>query len=363
MSRHVVTLPMTSLILGALLAFYSAPALAATVLINDGQSSVVTTGGGSQNDLTRYVVRDLGCGVPDPFGQPCLSAGTPTHVEIGEVTDGLVSELLVLDSSSVIVDGLDLRDVLGRSLGSIGASGSSHVDLRSGFFSDLSLAGDATGIVSGTFDTTWRGGGQIILSENSSAFIAAEFNGLSLRDNARASLSGLSTGVRLAGKSYLDVVDASIGFGGIAATGGEIAFRSGFNADLYLIDTAMRVYGGTPSGPRMEIGGSSHLTLNGGSFRIDGVPVNFGEVSADSGLLEVTYPDGQSYSTTFYRGPASTLTLVPEPNSALLVGLGLVVLASSRPRAWVAVGEPQASLMLPTGVGVLAMLSMLKGGA
>jgi hypothetical protein len=28
----------------------------------------------------------------------------------------------------------------------------------------------------------------------------------------------------------------------------------------------------------------------------------------------------------------------------------------------IVVGEPQASMMLPTGLGVLAMLSMLKGG-
>ena len=43
----------------------------------------------------------------------------------------------------------------------------------------------------------------------------------------------------------------------------------------------------------------------------------------------------------------------------ILVALALTGILTAE----IAVGEPQASMMLRTGIGVLAMLSMMRGGA
>ncbi len=332
MRRYGLTLPWTSSALFLLLVFVSMPAPAATILINDGQSSVVTTGGGTQDVPNNFVVRDLGCGVPDPLAQPCPTAGTPSHVEFGFFTDGAVSGLQVLDSSSMVVDGTGLGWLGGRNIGSVFAGGQSHVDVRSGGFGSIDLSDYATANITGGQGASGQGL-TIFLNDNSQADISANAQNLQLRGDSSASFIGFASSILLAERAQLEIIDASIV--NLYATGGRITMQSGSISALVLQDTVMSVSRGILSRPPptanpITLLGASELSLDGAAFKLDGVPINFGVVTANSGVLDVMYSDGLSYSAPFVRTPTSTLILTPEPNTALLMLLGLAGLSWRR---------------------------------
>lgn len=328
MRRYGLTLLWASSVLLPLLAFVSTPALAATILINDGQSSVVTSYGGSQESPNQFVVHDLGCGVPDPLAQPCATAGTPTLVEFGPIADGAVSEVRVLDSSSIIADGVSFLYLYGRAYGGISATGRSHVDVRNGGGGYLDVGDQASATITGLF-----GGGrftsQVGFSGDSQGSINGTIEGvLQVGGNSRVSLVGTAYNASVIGSGYLEITGGFVAF--LGSTGGSIDLRSGGIAQLSLTNTAMRVTGGylpSPTGLPLVLFGSSLLSLDGASFKLDGVPVGFGPVSAESGSLEVTYASGESYATTFRREPTTSLILTPEPSTALLMLLGLAGLS------------------------------------
>lgn len=363
MSRHVVTLAMASLFLGVLLVVFSIPVFAATILINDGQSSVVSTGGSPDRDLpNQFVVRDLGCGVPDPAGQPCATAGTPTHVEFGPLTDGTYAgQVDVSDSSSIVLDGLSLLSGTGRfqGVGGVGASGTSHVYLRSGTLGFVDLSENATATMISS-DPNWGPYGINLVGHSEASVTGGTlgcfgcpyggtFGGLTAVDDSRATLNDVTVaGVSLAGdarvelngvrvlgavnpseRAHLEIADSSFYF--FNATGGTVDMRSGSLGRLFLIDAVvMSVFGGTFTSA--DVYGTSELRINAASFRLNGVPINFGAVTATQGVLDITYSDGQSYSVPFTRGATSdsVLLLTPEPNTALLMLLGLAGLSWRR---------------------------------
>jgi len=84
--------------------------------------------------------------------------------------------------------------------------------------------------------------------------------------------------------------------------------------------------------------GASTITIFGSDFEVDEVPVSLGDLSALGGALTGTLPSGSSFYSVFYQGGTSclattctgTITLAPEPSSALLLGLGLAGQAAKR---------------------------------
>jgi hypothetical protein len=77
----------------------------------------------------------------------------------------------------------------------------------------------------------------------------------------------------------------------------------------------------------------STVTIVGNNFEVDGVPVLYGDLSASSGILTGELLSGDPLDIHFGRYDDAIITLIPEPSTALLVGLGLVGLATWRRRA------------------------------
>jgi hypothetical protein len=90
------------------------------------------------------------------------------------------------------------------------------------------------------------------------------------------------------------------------------------------------------------------ITVVGGGLKVDGVPVPFGDLEAETGVLTGTLSSGDPINSAFYQGGGSytgtiRLTHPPLPAPALstwgysaliscLLALGLVALAAGRGR-------------------------------
>ena len=99
------------------------------------------------------------------------------------------------------------------------------------------------------------------------------------------------------------------------------------SANLSFLSASGDIYGGR--GLRaIEIGTHSlppRVTIYGSSFALDGVPLQYGVLSDLSGNLTGILSSGDLLDTSITVYPDSTLTLapIPEPSTALLMGLGL----------------------------------------
>jgi len=82
-----------------------------------------------------------------------------------------------------------------------------------------------------------------------------------------------------------------------------------------------------------------HLIIEGSNFAIDGVPVGYGELHSVLGDVWSMEPDrrltgtllsGDQIDNVFYINEGSSITLIPEPATLLLLGLGAVMLRKKR---------------------------------
>ncbi|MFW9770536.1 MAG: hypothetical protein ACFFEM_17085, partial [Candidatus Thorarchaeota archaeon] len=82
----------------------------------------------------------------------------------------------------------------------------------------------------------------------------------------------------------------------------------------------VRISGGTVDGSLLAIG-SSTITIVGSGFAVDGSPVPYGDLAAQTGTLTGTLASGEPIENPFYQGGiycvgnmcTGTLTLAPPP--------------------------------------------------
>lgn len=83
--------------------------------------------------------------------------------------------------------------------------------------------------------------------------------------------------------------------------------------------------GGTV-GSTLTAAGSSTFVIAGSDFKLDGVSVALGDITAFAGVLTGTLESGDSLNNAFVRSSLATITLVPEPGAAPLLAGGLLLL-------------------------------------
>jgi hypothetical protein len=90
--------------------------------------------------------------------------------------------------------------------------------------------------------------------------------------------------------------------------------------------------GGSVSGALQAFDGG-HITIVGSNFAVDGSPVGFGQYFASDfggGVLTGTLDSGALLNNSFYISTDASITLIPEPATLLLLGLGAVIIRRKR---------------------------------
>ena len=83
--------------------------------------------------------------------------------------------------------------------------------------------------------------------------------------------------------------------------------------------------------PGFSIPDSSTIAIFGSDFAVNGVPASFGDLPSGHGELTGALASGEMLSTDYCQGGSlctGTITLVPEPSTALLLAFGLLGLAA-----------------------------------
>ncbi len=143
-------------------------------------------------------------------------------------------------------------------------------------------------------------------------------NSLNVFDYSRVVISGGSIGFEL--YTY-DFSQATI-------SGGSITYD--LNASY---DSKVFMSGGSV-GDEIDVRDNSEVTISGIDFEIDGVPVDYGQITTGSidefgnltGTLTGVLQSGDPLNNVFYIQPDAFIFLVPEPATILLIGLGGLML-------------------------------------
>jgi len=111
------------------------------------------------------------------------------------------------------------------------------------------------------------------------------------------------------------------------------------SADLTVSDSrSLRLFGGTLVGDLLAAD-SSTIDIYGGSFEVDTgsgfQPMGLGELTAQTGTLRGNLQSGDTFEVGFSQGGGGftgTITLAPEPSTALLFATGLAALGVTQRR-------------------------------
>ncbi len=121
----------------------------------------------------------------------------------------------------------------------------------------------------------------------------------------------------------------SFGSSRVTITGGTIG------NDLYTLDSSRVTITGGTIGNDLFLGNDSILTIKGYDFAIDGIPVDFGNISSMLGghfdnepyrRLTGTLLSGDALNNQFRIGNTAQITLIPEPATLLMLSLGGLML-------------------------------------
>jgi len=113
----------------------------------------------------------------------------------------------------------------------------------------------------------------------------------------------------------------------ILMTGGSFQ-----NSGSTVFNGSLDIFGGFfgSSSRQLTVGATGTVEVFGSLFTLDGIPITPGMVTALSGVLAGVYESGSAFSWRFTRNPTGTLSLIPEPGTAWLLGAGLAGLALRR---------------------------------
>ena len=98
---------------------------------------------------------------------------------------------------------------------------------------------------------------------------------------------------------------------------------------MHINDFSRLIITGGDIGPGFWCSGNSEVFIYGSGFQIDGVPVGYGPVTRPVGFLSGDLLYGR-ISALYAISDSATVTLVPEPASAVVLGLGGVALILRR---------------------------------
>ena len=98
-------------------------------------------------------------------------------------------------------------------------------------------------------------------------------------------------------------------------------------------DSEVFVSGGT-IGDGIDVRHNSEVTIYGTDFEVDGVPVDYGQITTGSinefgrltGILTGSLQNGDTLNNIFYIEPDAAIFLVPEPGTLILLGLGSLIM-------------------------------------
>jgi hypothetical protein len=87
-------------------------------------------------------------------------------------------------------------------------------------------------------------------------------------------------------------------------------------------------------GDEIDVRDNSFVTISGGGFKIDGAPVDYGQITTGTidefgrltGTLTGILQSGDPLNNFFYIEPDASIFLVPEPATLLLLGVGVFCL-------------------------------------
>jgi len=266
----------------ALIPWIAGSARAADILINNGLDC--SDPGNVIDDSTHgsdhVYVRNVGCGTPDPWS-PCAAPGDPTEVCVDEGAE--VEDLAVLDSSTVTMSsGL---------LSGLSAYDFSTVTMSGGFSFGLGTHGSST--------FTFRGGQLFSL-------IAWDSSTVTMSDGRSSDLTACDSSTITMSEGWLDFLLAT-GFSTVMISGG---LATGLGAT----DSSTVTMSGGTVGLNLSATGSSTITIVGSNFAVDGSPVPFGDLAAQTGTLTGRLALRDPINNVFQQGGGDytgTITLAP----------------------------------------------------
>jgi hypothetical protein len=109
-------------------------------------------------------------------------------------------------------------------------------------------------------------------------------------------------------------------------SGGSIEYDLNTSGESYV-----EISGGL-IGDELNIKENSLIEIFGSSFMVDGIPVNYGQITTGSidefgrltGTLTGILQSGEAMNNIFYIEPDATIFLIPEPTTLLLIGIGVL---------------------------------------
>jgi hypothetical protein len=134
--------------------------------------------------------------------------------------------------------------------------------------------------------------------------------------NCRATMSGGTIGTST---SILDANFAAYGNSLITMLGGTVYH------DLDISGTSRFEWSGGNVGRNLYVTTTANLTIEGTNFAINGIPVNFGQYYASdfsSGILTGILANSDVINNQFVIRNSASITLVPEPASAVILTFG-----------------------------------------
>jgi hypothetical protein len=287
-----------------------------------------------------------------PADDVLVRNGTTVNVVAGGQVGGNIS-LAIPGGNTLNVSGGTVGSIRGGAGGgdvfvSDGTIGSILLDDTDGFITGGNI--DTVSVSSDSVGNLTIAGGVITSVTSASAGLLTVTDGeiihLASTHGGRLEFSGglVSTLFQLGLIENLATISGGTVQGTIRNFGGDLEISGGqVSASIDTGTSATTVITGGFMGPSILIGANPGGDIPGGSVIVSGSGFNLplGEVTALSGTLTGVLTDGTVLNSSFDRCgggcepphlSAGVLTLIPEPSTAALLGLGLVGFAATRRR-------------------------------